>query len=231
MLRTAEQKAESLPWFIPRLEDKLTVLLPAGAKSIKIKKGVVVIAEDEYMDKMVYVKNGLLMQSAINYKLKKPFSTLSLCLPGRLTGRMMFLSKYSAPVRVTALRNSELVTLSFSSIKKLLEKEFELYQVFTDYCARCDRSEFGGISAVGTMDAEERLKLFLMASIRASRANATAEWVRLPFMLTRNELSDILYVTRLTIDRVLTQWSRDRVYKHEESEFYIHRTLLDSTAL
>ena len=214
------------PWFIPRLESKLFCLIPDGARPQTIPKGGIIVSEEDYPDKLVYVRKGVLEQSTVNYMLKKPFAVLSLCLAGTMTGRMLMLSKYASPVRITALRKSEVIIIPFEGVKQAINASFELYQMFTSYCSRCDQSEFAGMSIIGTRSAEERLKLFFQSVISAFPASADeGAWRTLPFKFSRNEIASITHTTRLTVDRVLAQWIKNGLYKNTGSSFLLHQDL------
>lgn len=219
--------AEGVPWFLPRLEPELRCLIRDDLRPVSVDKGNVIVGEDDYPDKLIYICEGILEQSTVSNICKKPFAVLSICLEGSMTGRMLMLSKYASPVRVTALRKSRVIIIPFARVREAITSSFPLYQQFTSYCSRCDHAEFSGMSIIGTHSAEDRLKLFFAALIGAHGQHHADEWLPLPIKFSRNEIASITHSTRLTIDRVLAQWIRNDVYRNMGKGFLVHKSIFD----
>lgn len=214
-----------VPWFLPRLEPELLCLIQDDMRPVCVDKGGVIVGEDDYPDKLIYVCEGMLEQSTVSNICKKPFAVLSLCLEGSMTGRMLMLSKYASPVRVTALRKSRVIIIPFARVREAITASFPLYQQFTSYCSRCDHAEFSGMSIIGTHSAEDRLKLFFAALIGAHGQQHVDGWLPLPIKFSRNEIAAITHSTRLTIDRVLAQWIKNDVYRNVSKGFLVHKSV------
>lgn len=120
-------------WFGPTLEGRLASLLPKDLEIVTIKKGGVIVEEDDYPDKLIYVKSGLVVQQTVNEIANKPFAVVNVNIPGSMTARMTFLAKHSASVRISAIRKSEIIIIPFHKVRKRLAEDFDLYNEFIDY--------------------------------------------------------------------------------------------------
>lgn len=216
-------------WFSPILEGYQKSLVPTDAESVIVKKGGVIVAEEDYPDKLIYIKSGVILQQTVNEIANKPFAAVNVNIPGSMTARMTFLVKHSASVRISAIRKSEVIIIPFHSMRKRLAEDFNLYNEFINYASFCDRSAFLSLKSISMVDIEHRLKTFLLMCILAHGIKvptcAEDRWIKVPIKFSRNEISFITYVTRLTVDRLLSKWIKEELYYSDSSGFYVNARL------
>lgn len=216
-------------WFGPVLEGRLKSFIPKDTQSVTVKKGETIVTEEDYPDKLIYLKSGLLLQQTVNEIANKPFAVTNINIPGSMTARMTFVVKYSAAVRISAIKKSEVIIIPYHTVRKRLAEDFDLYNEFIDYAAFCDRSAFLSLKSISMVDIEHRLKTFLLMCILAYGITVPSctedKWIKMPVKFSRNELSFITYVTRLTVDRLLSKWMKDGLYHSDGADFYVNYRL------
>jgi CRP-like cAMP-binding protein len=213
----------AMPWITPQLCSKLKTFIYTNGKTICGHKGEIIVREDEYLDRFILVKSGALSNSIVRHNLSKSFLTCGLRTPGQVSGYTTYIVEDPAPVRIVSLVKSELYYVTFRQMDSFLAKDLALKTALLHHCGKCLRSEIDTMLAMITLPAEEKIWILLASILTAYDVELTGEWVAMPFKISREALSGLLYVTLLTIDRLFPSLIKQGAARRDGSTYYFKK--------
>lgn len=220
----ADKNKFPIPWITPGLPHEFVEIFRREGVSKIYKKDAIVIDENHEMDYFLYIKYGVLSQAVVNFNLNKPLA-MNIFTPGRMMGYLNFFTGLNSPRRIICLEKSEILVVSFDEMRRIVESDFALYKSFVGYCELCGRSELNGMIGLFTSSAEDRLRV-LFTSILSSvdydfEKCREEDWVKLPVNLRRDDIIKIIYTSKLTLDRILSQWTKEGLTRREGKNYYV----------
>lgn len=220
-----------IPWITPSLPQEFVEVFRRNGVSKIYKKDAILIDENHEMDYFLYIKHGVISQAVVNFNLNKPLA-MNIFTDGRMMGYLNFFTKLNSPRRITCLKKSEILIITFDEMNSIIDSDFKLYKSFVAYCELCGRSELNGMIGLFTSSAEDRLRV-LYTSILCSagydfKRCDERDWVKLPFSLRRDDIIKIIYTSKLTLDRILAQWTKDGLTRREGKDIFVRPQNLKS---
>lgn len=218
------------PWVPPLMKGRIKSFIYKNGAIKKYKKGAVLVNEDDYLTDIFILKKGILSNSIIHHELNKSFMACGIRLPGHISGYTTFILREPAPVRITALSSVEVACVSFDAMDVFLDESPELKAVFLRHCGKCLRSEIDTLLAVVTLTAEERFWI-LMAAILSTTDSIPVNkdgWLYLPFKISREAMSYLLYVSIVTIDRLYAALIKNNLIRREKGQYALSAAAVDT---
>ncbi len=95
-----------------------------------------------------------------------------------------------------------------------LNENFEDYKEFAKYKELVADSEINGMVGLFSLELEDRFRLFFM-SVLVSTGYAFPEkdghnLVELPLILKRREIEQVIYASKVSLDRIFAKWYRNK---------------------
>ena len=178
----------------------------------------IVQREEEPYSEIRVVHSGLLSQAVINRRLSKPLA-MNLYAEGSMMGFLNLFTGVQAPRLVTTVVNRQLVLAAVKTNSQFLLE-------FSAYCEIAAKSELIGMEALFSLPLEERLQLFFAAALLRSGAHpleSSAEYLRMPYPITRAALERVIYVSRASLDRLLAAASKSGMILLQGGERFVRR--------
>lgn len=236
------------PWVPPVLPDNVINLFMEHGKITKVSRGHISHDESVEPDPVVLVVNGVMSHAVVNDELGKP-AAISLIPAGRMTGFSNFFTRIRMPTRAQTMEKSELCSVPYKKLRELILSDKEAMMDFVLYKERGNKADLYGMLAIMTLPAEERLKMLFTSVLLSidfkfekevekrskNRLNfdydsyALESWQKIPFVITRQNISKVSYTSGITIDRLLAEWAKEDVLKREGRHYHIKPKKLLST--
>ncbi len=225
-LRQVSMIRYPMPWVPPFLNGRVKTFLYTHGEARTFKKGEIVVNED-YLQRIIILKSGLLSNSITNMSLNKAFMMSGIRLPGHISGYTTYLVREPAPICIAALTASEIRSVTFEQMDRFLAEDPDLRGEFLAHCGRSLRANTDAILAIATMSAEERFWILHAALFMLLNVSMEREWLSLPFRINRETLSGLLYVSQLTIDRMHIAFQRRGLIRKERRANLLHRDAVE----
>lgn len=197
-----------LTWFVPPAPEALLRLFN-DAPATTWTSGDLLLRETEPYDALYRIDEGVVGQAVINHALAKPVA-MNLYVKDTVPGFLNLFSGLPSPRRLIVQQPGAVVRkIPKADALERIRKDPELLYLTARWCEAASKSELIGMEALFSLPAEERLALFFTsAALACGRLDAARGVYELPVLLTRASLCDVVYVTTVTIDRLLALWRR-----------------------
>ncbi len=206
-----------LTWFVPTAPAALKTLFEAG-EPVSAPSGTIVQYETEPYDSLYWVEDGVVGQAVLNHSLNKP-AAMNLYLSGTMMGFINLFTGVSSPRRlIVQLPGARLRKIPKADYLDAVRADPALLFETARYAEAAAKSELIGMEALFSLNTEDRLSLFFASA--ASACGRPAErpgWTALPPLVTRAALCDIVYVSPVTLDRMLARCRRQGVLDRTDS--------------
>ncbi len=199
-----------LTWFVPKAPAALRDLF-AGAARVALRSGETFQKETDPYDRIFWVERGAVGQAVINHHVVTKPVAMNLYPEGSLLGFINLFSGTRSPRRLTAqVQGAELLVLPKRTFLERIREDPDLLFETARYTERAAKSELIGMEAIFTLEADERLALFFASEsvLFGEPDPADPRFVVVPAVVTRASLSEIVYVSLKTLDRMLALCGR-----------------------
>lgn len=197
-----------LTWFVPPAPEALLALFD-DAPATSRRSGEILQRETEPYDSLYRIDEGVVGQAVINHALAKPVA-MNLYVKDTVPGFLNLFSGLPSPRRLIVQQPGAVVRrLPKAEALERISSDAALLFLTARWCEAASKSELIGMEALFSLPAEERLALFFTSAAHScGRLDAARGVYELPVLLTRASLCDVVYVTTVTIDRLLARWRR-----------------------
>lgn len=212
------------PYIAAAVDDKLRDIIISNGKKVTLKKREFFLKQST-THRFVYVESGLLGRIR-DTPLEFKQTHLEIIPPGRVANFLNFFSPGKARISIQALRNSEIYLTHYQAIYNAMENDREIARGFEQMYGANMETALRSCYCNFIFSCEFRLISLFKAMIR--NCNVTADqngWMLLPYKLTREEYSQIIFSSLLTVDNILLQWKKEGLYKKSKEGSYIHSSL------
>lgn len=214
------------PWILPYADDKISDFFLKHGNNITVAKGEIIVPVEKYINRFVYVVDGLVGQNMVNYALNKPIA-MALGFKGAYFGYRQYFTRRRSRCYIESLRKSTVITIDYDKVATLIDNDMELLKCFMKGCIRSVESDLESMIAMFSLTPEERLKGFLTSLFERMGTDVNKEWVQIPYKFKYEEMAKIIYVTKVTLDRIYISWKRSGVYKKEGDGYFIKKDFLN----
>lgn len=203
------------PWLIPEIEEEVFELARKKSTKFHLKSSEIIFGrqntgEIKNRDCVIFVENGLLCQAIHTDDVNKP-TAISITLPRRMLNYCGYLGMAVTSETVYALRESDVFVISIESLKKQLENNHRLSEAIINYCVKCVASDYETFACMFTKMAEKRLAIFFLSLAKSIGINNGNNYYFIPIDFSYQELSQVMYSTTKTIERIVPIWKRKGV--------------------
>lgn len=203
------------PWFIPEIDEDLLEFVKEHSNRVHLNPSDVILGslcsgEIRNKDCVIFTETGLLCQTIHVDDVNKPTAT-SITLPKRMLNYCGFLGMNTNSETVYALRASDVLIISINKLEKLLNLEPRLKECMRNYCIKCIASDYETFVCMFTQTTEKRLAIFLLSLASSIGDIVDENSILVPINLSYHELSQVMYSTSKTIERIMPIWKRNGV--------------------
>lgn len=214
------------PWILPKAEDTLINFFLKHGNVADVKASEIIVPIDDYINKFVYVVGGLVSQNIVNYALNKPIA-MALGFAGTYFGYRQYFTRRRSRCYLESLRKSKIITLAYDKAERIIDGDVGILKTLMKGCLRSVESDLEGMIAMFALPPEKRLKGLISCLFEKMHSDMSGEWVEIPYKLKYEEISKIIYVTKLTVERIYSAWKKEGVYKKENGHYYIRKDFMD----
>lgn len=161
----------------------------------------------------------------INRRLSKPLA-MNLYAEGSMMGFLNLFTGVQAPRLVTCEKRAKATVVNRQLVLVAVKTNSQFLLEFSAYCEIAAKSELIGMEALFSLPLEERLQLFYAAALLRSGAHpleSSAEYLRMPYPITRAALERVIYVSRASLDRLLAAASKSGMILLQGGERFVRR--------
>lgn len=214
------------PWFVPVAPASLRLGVEALRSEIELyAPRQIVQREEEPYSEIRVVHSGLLSQAVINRRLSKPLA-MNLYAESSMMGFLNLFTGVQAPRLVTCEKRAKATVVNRQLVLAAVKTNSQFLLEFSAYCEIAAKSELIGMEALFSLPLEERLQLFYAAALLRSGAHpleSSAEYLRMPYPITRAALERVIYVSRASLDRLLAAASKSGMILLQGGERFVRR--------
>lgn len=198
------------PWLIPELENEVFEFAKKYSNRVHLKSSDIIFGHQsngviKNRDSVILVENGLLCQAIHTDDVNKPVA-ISITLPRRMLNYCGYLGMPVTSETAYALRDSDVFVVSIKVLEQNLENNDRLKEVFRNYCMKCIASDYETFACMFTKMTEKRLAIFFLSLARSIGIDVGENISYIPINFSYLELSQIMYSTTKTIERIIPLW-------------------------
>lgn len=203
-----------VPWIVPPAPSALRQMLCALGHCEHFAARTVLQRETEAYESCFCIESGIVGQAVINDALYTKPLAMNLYSPTRLMGFINIFTGEPSPRRLIALTPVRLWRVCKAQLRAHLTRDFSLYRLMAEYCERAAKSELLGMEVLFTLGPQERFAMLCAAMLIAegrlqpSSGQSPQALLPLPYALTREAMRQVVYLSRITFDRLLSDWTR-----------------------
>lgn len=212
-----------IPWIVPKAAACLQDWICAKGERIALKSREVLQQETHAYDTVYFVETGVIGQAVVNAALYTKPLAMNLFTAGRVMGILNILTGIAAPRRLIALAPSVVYAVPHAKARPELDSNPALFKALAHYAELCSKSELLGMELLFTSGPEERLAMLFAAlllsedridvhgTVLVHPENAVNAYAaELPYVLTRDAMRKVVYLSQITFDRLLASWSKQQ---------------------
>ncbi len=219
-----------IPWIVPVADPVLRDWVCSRGELITLKPREILLQETRPYEHLFFIRSGVIAQAVVNSALYTKPLAMNLFTAGRLMGFLNIFTAVPSPRRLIALSSCEIYAYPHRMAREDLANDFSLHQTMAAYSELCAKSELQGMELLFTMGPEHRLAmLFLVLLLSENRIDmhgkilenapdAPAEGlVELPYVLTRDAMRKVVYLSQITFDRLFGEWMKNHWFIRDDS--------------
>ena len=226
-----ETRPAIIPWIVPKADACLQdwICGNGNGNRIALKPREVLLQETHAYDTVYFVETGVIGQAVVNAALYTKPLAMNLFTAGRMMGILNILTGIAAPRRLIALAPSVVYAVPHEKARRDLDENPALFKALAHYAELCSKSELLGMELLFTSGPEDRL-VMLFAALLLSEGridvygnvlvhpedSANEHTAELPYVLTRDAMRKVVYLSQITFDRLLASWSKARYFVRTE---------------
>ena len=215
------QVFQQIPWIYPQDPQEIIELCHKHGTMRHVKKGGVLKSGGE-SQKLFHLVEGICAYF-INYAEGKPRS-FALILPGSSLGDLTCITGQKVNVTTSVLRDAKILTLSPEIYLSAIKSDAELAIKLCRHAINKQESSLEATITNFTHEPAMRLKIFLQALIIRYQ-NKIEEWNKVPLILTHEELGMMINTTRVTVNRIFSQWEKEGLIKKDGKQIHCGKVL------
>lgn len=218
------------PWIVPEADERLKDWVCAKGVRILLKPREILLQESRTYGSLFFVESGVIGQGVVNSALYTKPMAMNLFTAGRLMGILNIFTGVASPRRLVALTPTVVYAYPHEKARVDLNGDFALYQTLAAYGELSAKSELQGMEVLFTLGPEHRLAMYFTAMllsenridtrgrILVSDSQAPTEtMVELPYVLTRETIRNVIYLSRVTFDRLFGDWMKNRWFVRDDA--------------
>ena len=158
--------------------------------------------------------------------LDTPIDFDNLLAEGSMMGFLNLFTGVQAPRLVTCEKRAKATVVNRQLVLAAVKTNSQFLLEFSAYCEIAAKSELIGMEALFSLPLDERLQLFYAAALLRSGAHpleSSAEYLRMPYPITRAALERVIYVSRASLDRLLAAASKSGMILLQGAERFVRR--------
>ncbi|PHI28569.1 Crp/Fnr family transcriptional regulator [Budvicia aquatica] len=212
------------PYIAAAVDDELRKIIVDNGKKVTLNKREFFLKQGT-INSFVYVHSGLLGRIR-DTPLEFKQTHLEIIPAGRVANFLNFFSPGKARISIQALRNSEIYLTPYKTVYAIMENDRRIAHEFEQMYGANMETALRSCYCNFIFSCESRLISLFRAMIRNYGIMPDGNgWMLLPYKLTREEYSQIIFSSLLTLDNILLQWKKEGVYKKAKEGSYIHQSL------
>lgn len=221
------------PFILPKVQGSIHRLFSEHGHTIHLKKGELVADTHKCLQNTYYVYHGTISQSYVNNCVNKCYLMSVLPKGGVGGGYLNLFSDIKKPCYMSAIQKSTLFVINNDEIKETLKNDPKLYDDFVNYYAISHDTTIKTLASILYFSVEERLKILFMALLYSKGINFDTikddKWVKIPYMLRREDIVNMTYSSTSVVNNILSQWNKIDYTKRECcKDFYIRPHVLEN---
>lgn len=211
-----------MPWVRPDTDPDIKEIILQYGTIREYKKNEIVVPSFYMYPYLSLIVGGALAKGFIVQDSTKHFSH-SILFPGSLVGTYYFMTKNITNLKIVAIRNATLIEAPHEAVYSHMMRNSAFMKKILNHTAMDLISDSEGLATVSSRPSEEKLKILM--KILMIRFNVKPEngWYKVPFHLTHQEMSRVIYTTQLTINRIIMKNIKKGLVKDDSKGRYIHR--------
>lgn len=214
-----------MPYLTAPIDDPLCDIFRQYGKKASLAKKEYVLRKGT-IKSFVFVESGLVGRIREMPLLSKQIH-LEIAPPKRVANFMNFFSAGKADISIMALRKSEIYITPFDVIYDIMKESHDLSKQFEQLYGSNMETALKSSYSNFVLPCELRLLNLFKVLARQSQAQPDKNgWIALPYKLTREEYSQIIFASLLTVDNTLQNWKRENLYQKKREGSFIHTELL-----
>jgi hypothetical protein len=211
---------------MPPIDEPLCEIFRSHGKKVNLAKKEFILRKGT-IKSFVFVESGLVGRIREMPLLSKQIH-LEIAPPKRVANFMNFFSAGKANISIMALRKSEIYITPFEVIYGIMKNSYEFCKQFEQLYGSNMETALKSSYSNFVLPCELRLLNLFKALARQSKAHPDANgWIPLPYKLTREEYSQIIFSSLLTVDNTLLHWKKEHLYQKNKQGSFIHARLLE----
>lgn len=193
----------------------------------------VCLAKNDYVLRKGTIKSFVFVESGLVGRIREmPLISkqihLEIAPPKRIANFMNFFSAGKANISIMALRKSEIYITPFDVIYGIMKENYDLNKQFEQLYGSNMETALKSSYSNFVLPCDLRLlKLFKVLAHHAGKQSDENGWILLPYKLTREEYSQIIFASLLTVDNTLQNWKKENLYQKKKEGSFIHTKLLE----
>lgn len=217
----------AFPWVRFAAAPEIREFLLRSGTIREYKKNEVVIPSFYVYPHFSLIVGGVLAKGFDVQGSSKLFSH-SVLFPGSVVGTYYFMTKNITNMKIIALRNSKLIEVPHELVYDYMNKDKEFALKILNHTAMDFASDSEGLATVSSRPATEKYKILMKILMIRFNVKPEGGWYKIPFTFTHDELSRIIYTTKITINRILMDGTKNGFFRKEGRDRYIHKSYFDN---
>lgn len=206
-------------WIQPKVPEGMVELFKKHGNTLKLKKNNIIAHEGDALNTVYYVENGLCKYTFS--QLAEEAITLCLILPGRTIGDIFAVIETDLFFRFETVQDSVLKTIPRSIFMQELRSNNDFALTMMTYFANKQHSHVEGMICNATLPANQKLAILLINIAKDNPAADKDGYIKLPYKLTQDILAEVTTVSRVTVNRTLSEWFDEGILKKKNGFLYL----------
>lgn len=202
----------AFPWVRGKVASDIHKIFVEKGKLKNFRKGDYVVPAGGFYPNLALVVSGL-MSKSFEVAGSSKCQAMSVLLPGAIFGESFFMSRRASNLAVRALRDSIILELGHDVIEGRMASNPNFLRRILDQFMLDTESDLEGLATLIARGHDECLKLLFKIFVVREKVPLTDGWYSVPLNLSHQEISRIIFVTPLTINRILHSWKKQGLYQ------------------
>jgi CRP-like cAMP-binding protein len=204
---------KGIAWVLPKASGAIEAVFRELGTREFFDSDEIVLHPQSTASKLYLIEKGTFSQAVVNYEVSKQYA-MNLYFEKTVNGVINLFTGYQMPRLVRAVQPTMCLSIERQNLVDYFEENIEAYKQFAVYKELVAHSEIGGMVALFSLNLEDRFRLFFVSLLASGGysfpSKHESNHVPLPFMLKRREVEQVIYASKVSLDRIFAKWYRNK---------------------